>query len=166
MDNKNVFIAVALSMSVLLFWSAFVDPPKTIENQNEVVKNVQTENKASNSGLVPSINESKIEQKISRKESIKQTNRVLLENNKIKGSISLEGAVIDDLSFKNYQENLNSNKSVVFLNPKETDEGYFIESGWASIGNKIEVPNNKSIWNIKGNKVLTNKWSEQHYKKI
>ena len=64
MDNKNVFIAVALSMSVLLFWSAFVDPPKTIENQNEVVKNVQTENKASNSGLVPSINESKIEQKV------------------------------------------------------------------------------------------------------
>ena len=156
MDNKNVFIAVALSMSVLLFWSAFIDPPKTIKNQNEVVKNVQTENKASNSGLVPSINESKIEQKISRKESIKKTNRVLLENNKIKGSISLEGAVIDDLSFKNYQENLDSNKNVVFLNPKETDEGYFIESGWASIGNKIEVPNNKSIWNIKGNKVLTN----------
>jgi YidC/Oxa1 family membrane protein insertase len=156
MDNKNVFIAVALSMSVLLFWSAFIDPPKTIKNQNEVVKNVQTENKASNSGLVPSINESKIEQKISRKESIKKTNRVLLENNKIKGSISLEGAVIDDLSFKNYQENLDSNKNVVFLNPKETDEGYFIESGWASIGNKIKVPNNKSIWNIKGNKVLTN----------
>jgi len=31
MDNKNVFIAVALSMSVLLFWSAFVDPPKPLE---------------------------------------------------------------------------------------------------------------------------------------
>ena len=38
MDNKNVFIAVALSMSVLLFWSAFVDPPKPIEKQNQ--KNV------------------------------------------------------------------------------------------------------------------------------
>ena len=129
MDNKNVFVAVALSMSVLLFWSAFVDQPTPKENQNEITKNEQIRNKKLDSGLVPSINDLKIEQKISRKESIKKTNRVLLENNKIKGSISLEGAVIDDLSFKNYQENLDSNKSVVFLNPKETDEGYFIESG-------------------------------------
>ena len=40
MDNKNVFIAVALSMSVLLFWSAFVDPPKPNINQTEIVKNL------------------------------------------------------------------------------------------------------------------------------
>ena len=34
MENKNVFIAIALSMSVLLFWSAFVDPPQNINKQN------------------------------------------------------------------------------------------------------------------------------------
>ena len=28
MDNKNVFIAIALSMSVLLFWGAFFETPK------------------------------------------------------------------------------------------------------------------------------------------
>ena len=33
MENKNVFIAIALSMSVLLFWSAFVDSPQPIENK-------------------------------------------------------------------------------------------------------------------------------------
>ena len=156
MDNKNVFIAVALSMSVLLFWSAFIDPPKPNKNQTETVKNVQEKNKDFDSGIVPNINESKIQKKISREDSITKTNRVLLENNKIKGSISLEGAVIDDLSFKNYKENLESNNTVVFLSPKETDDGYFIESGWASIGNKVKVPNNKSIWSIVGNKVLSN----------
>ena len=103
MDNKNVFIAVALSMSVLLFWSAFVDPPKSNKNQTEIVENQKPNNKELNNGLVPNINESKIEQKISREESIKKTNRILLENNKIKGSISLDGAIIDDLSFKNYR---------------------------------------------------------------
>ena len=29
MDNKNVFIAIALSMSVLLFWGAFFETSKT-----------------------------------------------------------------------------------------------------------------------------------------
>ena len=157
MDNKNVFIAVALSMSVLLFWSAFVDPPKSNKNQTEIVENQKPNNKELNNGLVPNINESKIEQKISREESIKKTNRILLENNKIKGSISLDGAIIDDLSFKNYREDLKSIKNVTFLNPKETDEGYFIESGWASIGEKIKVPTNKSVWNIVDNKVQSNK---------
>ena len=37
MENKNVFIAIALSMSVLLFWSAFVEPPKPNNNQTEKV---------------------------------------------------------------------------------------------------------------------------------
>ena len=31
MDNKNVFIAIALSMSVLLFWAAFFDSPKPVK---------------------------------------------------------------------------------------------------------------------------------------
>jgi len=156
MENKNVFIAVALSMSVLLFWSAFFDPPEPNVEQTEIVKNEKIENKKLDSGIVPSINESSTEQVISRRDSIKKTNRILLENQKIKGSISLEGAVIDDLSFKNYKENLESNKTVVFLSPKETTDGYFIESGWASVGNKIKVPTNKSIWKVVGNKVLSN----------
>ena len=29
MDNKNVFVAIALSMSVLLFWGAFFETPKS-----------------------------------------------------------------------------------------------------------------------------------------
>ena len=38
MENKNVFIAVALSMSVLLFWSAFFDQPKPNEKQTNIVR--------------------------------------------------------------------------------------------------------------------------------
>ena len=115
MENKNVFIAVALSMSVLLFWSAFVDPPKPNEKQTDIVRSGELKNKEIDSSLVPNINESKVEQKISRKDSLKKTRRILLENNKIKGSISLEGAVIDDLSFKNYRKDLESNKSAKYI---------------------------------------------------
>ena len=77
MDNKNVFIAVALSMSVLLFWSAFIDPPKPNENQNETIRSEQVKNKELDDGLVPNINESKVEQnhKVSKREEIKGGNR-------------------------------------------------------------------------------------------
>jgi len=155
MENKNVFIAIALSMSVLLFWSAFFDSPQPIEKKNQNVLSSKLENKMTGNGIVPSIEGTTVTENISRKDSLKKTNRILLENKKIKGSISLEGAIIDDLSFKNYKIDIKSNDIVQFLNPKETMNAYFAESGWASIGNKIKVPTNKSIWSVVGNKVLT-----------
>ena len=41
MDNKNVFVAIALSMSVLLFWAAFFETPKQTNksfSQNQEIK--------------------------------------------------------------------------------------------------------------------------------
>ena len=38
MDNKNVFVAIALSMSVLLFWGAFVDTPKPVNQNNKKIE--------------------------------------------------------------------------------------------------------------------------------
>ena len=155
MENKNVFIAIALSMSVLLFWSAFVDSPQPIDTQNQKISSAKSENKLTDNGIVPSIDGTIVKENISREDSLKKSKRVLLENKKIKGSISLEGATIDDLSFKNYKVNIKSNDVVQFLNPKETKNGYFAETGWASIGNKIKVPTSKSVWTIVGNKVLS-----------
>ena len=155
MENKNVFIAIALSMSVLLFWSAFVDTPQPIDKQNQKVSSSQLKKNVVDNGIVPNIDGTIIKKNISREVSLKKTNRILLENKKIKGSISLEGAIIDDLSFKNYKVDIKSNDIVQFLNPKETKNGYFVESGWASIGNKIKVPTSKSIWSVVGNKILT-----------
>jgi YidC/Oxa1 family membrane protein insertase len=155
MENKNVFIAIALSMSVLLFWSAFVDSPQPIDVQNQKVSSAKLKNNVTDNGIVPSIDGTVVRENISRAESLKKTNRIFLENKKIKGSISLEGAAIDDLSFKNYTVDIMSNDIVQFLNPKETKNGYFAETGWASIGNKIKVPTNKSVWSVVGNKVLS-----------
>ena len=111
MENKNVFIAIALSMSVLLFWSAFVDSPQPIEKKNQKILSGQTENNIAGNGIVPDIGGEILKVNISRADSLKKTNRIFLENKKIKGSISLEGATIDDLSFKNYKVDIKSNDS-------------------------------------------------------
>ncbi len=152
MDNKNVFVAIALSMAVLLFWGAFFETPRQVkegQNNDQVVKQ-ETQNQ-----ITPNISPEKITTEISRKDALTKDDRVLIENEKVIGSISLQGAIFDDLSFKNYKTTLDSDNNVVFLNPKETEDGYYIESGWTSVGNKIEVPGVDSIWKVKGNRVLT-----------
>ena len=159
MDNKNVFVAIALSMSVLLFWGAFFETPK---NQIEQKTNNQIQEKTENSitpstNQSPSINQLTVEKKVSRDESINNSDRIRIENENIIGSISLEGGLIDDISFKNHKQKVEGSENIEFLNPAQTENGFYAESGWASIGNKIKVPTKNSKWKVEGNKVLTDK---------
>ena len=43
-----------------------------------------------------------------------------------------------------------------FFNPAQTENGFYVETGWTSIGNKIKVPTKKSTWKVNGNKILSN----------
>jgi YidC/Oxa1 family membrane protein insertase len=152
MDNKNVFIAIALSMSVLLFWGAFFETPAPVE-KDQIKQNLQRKIENNNS-LTPDINETLKIKSLSREDSVNKVKRIKIENNSVIGSISLEGALIDDISFKKHKTNLEDNKNVVFLNPKNTENGFFVETGWSSIGNKIKVPSSNSLWTNVGNKIL------------
>ena len=150
MDFRNVLMAIVLSTLVLIVWATFFEAP-IVEQQN--VEN-KIEKKESTS--TPSIEEMESSKKISRNEAISKVKRVKLENENIKGSISLEGGIIDDIIFKKYRKKLESDDNVIFLNPKNSQEGYYIETGWASTGdNKLKLPLDNTIWKIKGNNVLT-----------
>jgi len=152
MEFKNVLLAIVLSMAVLIGWATFFEPP-IVEQQ--ITENTITKNEDLSS---PSINEEgkKVENEIARNEVINNTKRVNIENENIKGSISLEGGIIDDIVFKNYKRKLGGEENVTFLNPKSSSKEYFIETGWASSGNEnIKLPLLDTVWQIKGNATLT-----------
>ena len=151
MDNKNVFVAIALSMSVLLFWAAFFEQPKPVNKD----LSQQEEKKNNENVITPNVNESFKIKKVTRSEAIKRNNRIKIENNSVIGSLSLKGALIDDVSFKKHKQNLKNNKNVEFLNPPETENGFYIETGWTSINNKVKVPTKNSMWTVKGNNILS-----------
>jgi len=151
MDTKNVLFAIILSTIVLVSWTAFFAPVPNIDNNIEKKIVEKNENESS-----PSIDGNELKNEISRDQAINKTSRIKIENENIKGTISLQGAIIDDIIFKNYKEKLNSENKVVFLNPKNSVNEYFIETGWAASGNeKINLPTDNSMWEIKGNTTLT-----------
>ena len=150
MDSKNVLMAIVLSTLVLVFWATFFEPPPV---ERQIAEDQVTKSEELSS---PSIEKVELSKKIARDDTIDSVARVKIENNNIKGSISLQGAIIDDIIFKNYKESLESDQKVIFLNPKSSDEGYYIETGWASNSNeKLKLPLDSTIWKVKGNKVLT-----------
>ena len=152
MDNKNVFVAIALSMSVLLFWGAFFETPRKTPDQQT---NKKIEKKTNQGSIAPTISQPQVTRKLTREESISKSNRVKIENNSVVGSINLKGALIDDISFKKHKQKVENIENIIFLNPSDTENGFYIETGWTSIGNKIKVPTRESIWTVKGNDVLS-----------
>ena len=41
------------------------------------------------------------------------------------------------------------------LNPKQSNNGYYVETGWATTNKNIDLPNSKSLWIIEGSNKLT-----------
>ena len=114
MDNKNVFVAIALSMAVLLFWGAFFETPRQVK-ENQKLDNVQTNQNKVQNDITPNINQETIVKKVSRKDALSEVDRVVIENGKVKGSISLKGAIIDDLSFKNHKKDFGSRRGLLAM---------------------------------------------------
>tara|TARA_B100000700_G_scaffold44879_1_gene46675 strand:- start:262 stop:1944 length:1683 start_codon:yes stop_codon:yes gene_type:complete len=153
MELKNIIAAVTLSIAIIVLYSLFFQPTpeeiaklKTEREKGELIKNSDT----------PSLDENTSIKKLSRKDALNENKRIYFENENISGSISLKGGIIDDLMFKNYRISLDKNKKVILLNPRNIENGYFIESGFVTNSKNIQVPNSKSIWSIEGNEKLTN----------
>ena len=151
MDSKNVIAAISLSAAVIIIYSLFFQPDAEV-----IKKNLAEEKKIETNTDTPSLDENKNFTKLSRQDALKENDRVQFENNNIIGSISLKGATIDDLTFKEYNLELNGNQKVTLLNPRNVDNGYIIESGFVTSNKNIDVPDASTIWEITGNKKLTN----------
>ena len=149
MDSKNVIAAIALSSAVIVLYSLFFIPeqPKPSPNlkKEKIEQNTDT----------PILEQKETLVQISREDALKDGKRIKFENENIKGSISLKGASIDDLTFKNYNTELGSNEKIVLLSPRNIENGYLIESGFITSDKNIDIPNAETIWSINGNNKLT-----------
>ena len=151
MDSKNVIAAISLSAAVIILYGLFFAPPPPNPDQINNEKN-----KIEQSGSeAPSLDQNVEVSKLSREEAIENEDRINFENSTVIGSISLVGASIDDLTFKKYTNTLNGDDNVVLLNPKKIENGYYVETGWATTNKDINVPNSKSVWKLEGNNKLS-----------
>ena len=149
MDTKNIVAAISLSAAVIVLYSLFFAPPPITK------ENMAEGNKVEQNSDTPSLDQKENVAEISREEALNQSERINFENESIVGSISLKGGVIDDLTFKQYNVSLDSQEKVTLLSPRNSKDGYLIESGFITSDKNVEIPNSNSIWKVSGNSKLT-----------
>ena len=149
METRNIIAAISLSAAVILLYTLFFAPPPVTQ------ESIAEKNKTEQNSDAPSLDQKENITEISREQALSESERIQFENQSIIGSISLKGAAIDDLTFKEYNVVLNGDEKVNLLAPRNAKEGYLIESGFITTDKNVKIPNSNSIWSVSGNKKLT-----------
>ena len=143
-NQKNLFLAIAISMAIIFGFQFLMPPEAPVENTTTNTNADTGVDLISNS--VPTINFENKEKVLLNSE------RVTFDNGKIAGSINLTGAIIDDLVLLDYREFLDTNSAKIsFLNPVGSEDAYYLDTGWASNDKNINFPNSDSIWSANRN---------------
>jgi len=161
-DNRNLLLAITLSVVVLFGWQYFYGVPqmekqKQIAQQNQQAQSQTAPVPAPGSAPAPAAAPGQTAAPaaapatgavLTRDQALAQSPRVRIETPKIQGSISLTGARIDDVSLKAYRETVDPNSPIiVLLSPLGGPNGYYSDFGWvAAPGSNVALPNATTLW--------------------
>ena len=144
-DQKNLFLAILLSMAIIFGWQFFFAPQKPMVDAT--VQQQQT-------GQVPAAPSAALV--VERTAALTSSKRVPIDTPELSGSINLTGALIDDLKLNNYRELADSKSPIItLLSPSGTANAYFAEQGLvATPGQTLNLPNSKTQWTAADGAVL------------
>src|SRR5215467_4196841 len=145
-DQKNTILAIVLSAIVLIGWEYFYALPQK-QRQEELQRQAQI----TQVQPAPPAGSTAGEQK-SREAIITSTARIPIETPRIKGSITLKGGRIDDVSLAQYHETVDpSSPAIVLLSPSGSPHPFYAEFGWyAPAGANAKVPGPDTLWSQVG----------------
>ena len=161
-ENRNMILAIALSLAVLLGWQYFVAGPQlekaqvaqqAAQQQAGTATPAPADGAASGGatttdGAAPTVGLNTTAAFVSREEALARSPRVAIDTPELIGSISLTGARIDDLSLKLYRDTIAPDSPLVkLLNPFGTDHAYYAEFGFmAPAGAGVKLPGADTVW--------------------
>jgi len=179
-NQKNLLLAIVLSIGVLLFWQFYYAGPKMEQERQRVAKQQQTQPQPgtpdasqttttpgtppvatpgaapSAPGAVPGA-AAPASAAHTREIAIKSTPRIAISTPSLTGSISLKGGRIDDLVLVKYREQVSpTSPNVVLFSPADAPNAYFAEHGWvAGGGSTTKLPGRDTMWTAESTGQLT-----------
>ncbi|MHA1165958.1 MAG: membrane protein insertase YidC, partial [Alphaproteobacteria bacterium] len=183
-NNRNFIMAIVLSIAVLIGWQYFYNGPKTREQEALKQSMAQQKTTAPSAQQPPSTVPQQaadgappqpladgtppqpssipgtgpaVPSGTNRKTALAKSERLPIETPKLKGTISLTGARIDDLVMTRYRETVEpSSPSVTLFSPSGTTNAFYAEHGWVGDGAaKHKLPAASSKWTVESGSKLT-----------
>lgn len=153
-ENRNLIMAVALSMIVLLGWQIFVIQPEmekeAAEQERIAAQMAQSATTANDTGQ-PSASAASgtpaIITNTAPAKAVDTAKRIVIDAPLVRGSFSVRGARLDDVILTSYNETLDENsENIHFLKKISSDTPFFAEFGWSSSDSGQAMPSADSLW--------------------
>jgi YidC/Oxa1 family membrane protein insertase len=170
-NNRNFFLAIALSFLVLLGWQYFIAGPQMEQEKArqeqlaaEAAKNAGTGQQggtipapAAGTAAVPGTETAAVPGIPKSTEAVlAETSRIKIETPKLSGSINLTGARLDDLHLSTYHEELSKDSpTITLLAPSGSDKAYYAEFGWVDSARNLKLPTAQTVWTAPEGATLT-----------
>jgi len=168
-NNRNMIIAIVLSVVVLFGWQFFIAGPQLEQAQRRAELAAQQAAQdtslatpaATADGTLPAASattpaavtdSTQAGTYPTREAALAASQRVAIETPSLSGSISLTGGRIDDLKLKDYKETVEATSPIItLLSPSGGPNGYYIESGWVpASGSTAALPDGNTVWALEG----------------
>ena len=153
-ENRNLIMAVALSMIVLLGWQIFVIQPemeKEAAKQERIAAEMAQSAATANDSGQPSASATSgtpaIINNTAPAKAVDTAKRIVIDAPLVSGSFSVRGARLDDVILTSYNETLDENsENIHFLKKISSDTPFFAEFGWSSSDSGQTMPSADSLW--------------------
>jgi YidC/Oxa1 family membrane protein insertase len=175
-NQRNLVLAFALSLGVLMAWQFFYVAPRSKLEQEQ--KQLQAQQQAASqkqalpgaitttpgqpgattSTTAPQATTAPAATAFATREAaVSASPRLKIATPALIGSVNLKGGVIDDLAFVKYRETLKPDSAnVLLLSPLGGPAPFFTEYGWLPVtGTTAVVPDSETIWKAQSTGALT-----------
>ncbi|MCZ4281601.1 membrane protein insertase YidC [Kiloniella laminariae] len=164
-DQRNILLAVVLSAVILFGWTFaqeyFFPPTPEQIAARQAAQQQQSQTQAASTGetSIPELPGSpdalpSLSAGLPREQVLATQERVVIDTPTLRGSVSLTGGRIDDLTLKNYQESIDDGSpNVTLLSPAGTAKPYYADFGWISSDRALPVPGNNTVWQASSNRL-------------
>lgn len=138
-DYMRMLVAMALTFIILVIFNKYFMPPPKQQTVVEQAASVSVP--AVEQPFAPRLRGDLIAESLD--------DRVLIETDKVKGSISLKGGRIDDVSLAQYKTALDNPQDVALFSPSGSNLAFYAEFGWAgnNMGNNA-LPSANTKWSL------------------
>jgi len=154
-ENRNMILAISLSMAVLFGWQVFVVGPE-LEKEAALQQAIAEQEAADAANDAPQVDPDAIAAaagsasgEITVSEAAPQMSapRIIIDAPLVSGSISLAGLRIDDIMLKAYQETQDpGSANIQFLLKTDSETPFFAEFGWAAAEATQPMPKADTLW--------------------
>jgi len=166
MDNRNLLLAVVLSLAILLGFELIADQlglRQPVEPEQQTTQQQSAQQAGSEGGPGPATGDlpsipggpepaaDQAGQQVSRDQALAAGGRVEIDTPSLSGSISLVGGRLDDLVLKRYHRSIDpASPQIVLLSPPSAPQAYYAGFGWSATGTAVAVPTPETVWQADG----------------